>query len=203
MSDAPLPEADLYCLGGGEDGPQARAVEALRADGRLALAVADGAVVLAVCAGFQILGHSFPAANGEPLAGLGLIDAATRRGTNRAVGEVVAQADDLGLPALTGFENHAGVTRLGPTARPLGRIRAGVGNGDGAEGARCGRLIGTYLHGPVLARNPGLADLLLRWALGVDRLSHLDDHREHALRVERLGSGRHRTFSVHLRQRRG
>jgi CobQ-like glutamine amidotransferase family enzyme len=201
MSDAPLPAADLYCIGGGEDGPQARAVEALQADGRLALAFAEGAVVLAVCAGFQIVGRSFPAADGQPLAGLGLIDVETRRGAKRAVGEVVAEPDDVGLPVLTGFENHAGVTHVGPAARPLGRVRAGVGNGDGTEGAICGRLIGTYLHGPVLARNPALADLLLRWATAADQLSHLDDHREHALRVERLRSGRQRSFSLHGRPR--
>jgi CobQ-like glutamine amidotransferase family enzyme len=197
MSDEPLPEADLYCLGGGEDGPQARAVEALQADGGLARAVAGGAVVLAVCAGLQIVGHAFPSADGRSIAGLGLLDVETRRGDKRAVGEVVADAEPPGLPTLTGFENHAGVTRLGPSARPLGRVRAGVGNGDGTEGAISGRMIGTYLHGPVLARNPGLADLLLRWAMDVDRLSHLDDHREHALRVERLHAGRHRGLGVH------
>ena len=81
------------------------------------------------------------------------------------------------LEQLTGFENHAGVTMLGPKAQPLGRLVAGVGNGDGTEGAVSGRVVGTYLHGPVLARNPALADLLLGWALrGSMSLAPLDDH---------------------------
>jgi hypothetical protein len=195
-SDQPLPMADLYCLGGGEDGPQARAVAALESDGTLRRAVKAGAVVLAVCAGFQIVGRTFAAADGQPLPGLGLLDVESHKGPRRAVGEVVADPGPLDdpdggesgarLPLLTGFENHAGVTRRGPTVRPLGRVRAGVGNGDGTEGAVHGRLVGTYLHGPVLARNPALADLLLEWATGDRAMAPLDDHREDALRAERL-----------------
>jgi hypothetical protein len=83
------------------------------------------------------------------------------------VGEIVADVDpELGVPRLTGFENHQGVTRLGPGVRPLATVTAGVGNGDGTEGAYAGKVVGTYLHGPVLVRNPGLADLLLSWAAG-------------------------------------
>jgi CobQ-like glutamine amidotransferase family enzyme len=213
-SDRPLPMADVYCLGGGEDGPQARAVAALQADGTLRRAVDAGAVVLAVCAGFQIVGRTFAGADGQPLPGLGLLDVESHKGAIRAVGEVVAEAgpiDDptavdpdgghphggeLGarLPLLTGFENHAGVTRLGPSVRPLGRVRSGVGNGDGTEGAVRGRLVGTYLHGPVLARNPALADLLIGWATGNAALAPLDDHRENALRVERLNAVRGTRF---------
>jgi CobQ-like glutamine amidotransferase family enzyme len=73
---------------------------------------------------------------------------------------------ELGVPRLTGFENHQGVTRIGPGARPLARVLTGVGNGDGTEGAYAGRVLGTYLHGPALVRNPALADLLLSWAVG-------------------------------------
>ena len=78
----------------------------------------------------------------------------------------------LNVPRLTGFENHQGVTRLGPQARPLARTTLGTGNGDGTEGAYAGRVLGTYLHGPALVRNPGLADLLLHWAAGRSRRCH-------------------------------
>ena len=202
-SDRPLPRGDLYCLGGGEDGPQARAVKALEADGTLAAAVECGAVVLAVCAGFQIVGRSFPAADGRALPGLGLLDVETRKGRKRAVGEILAKPGPIGqvgrdgtraatrLPALTGFENHAGLTTLGPSVQPLGRVEVGVGNGDGTEGAVGDRIVGTYLHGPVLARNPALADLLLAWALGTDvTLDPLNDSEENALRAERLSAAR-------------
>ncbi|HMD46444.1 MAG TPA: hypothetical protein VKG43_09800 [Acidimicrobiales bacterium] len=196
-SDRPLPGADLYCLGGGEDGPQVRAAAALADDGGLARAVADGAVVLAVCAGYQIVGRTFPAADGTPRPGVGLLDVTTVKATGpRAVGEVVAEpvGGAPGWPALSGFENHGGHTTLGPAAAPLAAVVVGTGNGDGSgtEGAWCERVVGTYLHGPVLARNPALADHLLCWALGRQALDPLDDHREEALRRERLGAARRR-----------
>jgi hypothetical protein len=200
-SDRPLPRGDLYCLGGGEDGPQVRAATTLIADGTLLRAAADGAVVLGVCAGFQLLGRQFPDAADRPHDGLGLLDVTTRKGTNlRAVGELVAAVDDAAprsadgspLPLLTGFENHGGVTTIGPEASPLARVITGVGNGggDGTEGAWTQRVVGTYLHGPVLARNVALADLLLGWAL-VSRGRTLppvvlDDGEESALRADRL-----------------
>ncbi|HEY1734277.1 MAG TPA: hypothetical protein VGG23_07510 [Acidimicrobiales bacterium] len=204
-SDRPLPTGDVYCLGGGEDSPQLRAAEILRADGALARAVDGGATVLAVCAGYQIVGRTFPAADGRPLPGIGLLDVSTVKGSGRrAVGEVLAEPVPGGptvddgpaevLPTLTGFENHGGVTTVGPGARPLARVAAGVGNGsdDGTEGAWAGRVVGTYLHGPVLARNPALADVLLGWA--TDRpLDRLPDDEEHALRRERLATVRRAT----------
>jgi hypothetical protein len=196
-SDAPLPTADLYCLGGGEDGPQVLTARRLRADGGLARAVDAGAVVLAVCAGYQIVGQSFPAADGRSVPGVGLLDVSTVRGSGpRAVGELLAEVapwggdaatDAIGL--LTGFENHASTTRLGPGAVPLATVRHGIGNGDGTEGARAGTVVGTYCHGPVLARNPALADLLLQWATGAT-LTPLDDRREEALRHERIDAVR-------------
>jgi CobQ-like glutamine amidotransferase family enzyme len=195
-SDEALPEADVYCLGGGEDGPQVRAARSLIDDGTLQRRVAEGAVVLAVCAGFQVVGRTFPAADGEPHEGVGLLDVATAKGTGpRAVGEVVADSVGLeDLPELTGFENHGGRTTLGETTVPLGRVSTGVGNGDGggAEGAVSGRVVGTYLHGPVLARNPALADVLLSWALGDEHLEPLDDTAAEDLRTERLGATRRR-----------
>ena len=193
-SESPLPEGDLYCLGGGEDGPQVLAAQRLLDDGMLATAVHQGAQVFAVCAGFQIVGESFPDARGTIHPGVGLLDVRTTKGSGRrAVGEVLVdvapkESGGLGLPTLTGFENHAGVTELFGQAQALGKVSKGIGNGAGEriEGAHAGNVIGTYLHGPVLARNPSLADELLCRALKVDVLSDLDDEREMLLRDERL-----------------
>ncbi len=200
-SEHALPEADIYCLGGGEDGPQVRAARMLIDDGTLATRVAGGAVVLAVCAGFQVVGRSFPGAQGEAHQGVGLLDVETVKGTGpRAVGEVLVEPGPaVAVPVLTGFENHGGRTSLADGTVPLGRVSAGVGNGDGSEGAVRGRVIGTYLHGPVLARNPVLADQLLSWVLGDVELGPLDDSASESLREERLGAvGRRRR-----RRRRG
>jgi hypothetical protein len=194
-SDSSLPEADIYCLGGGEDGPQVRAAQSLIADGTLARRVAEGAVVLAVCAGYQIVGKSFPGADGTEHEGVGLLDIATVKGSGtRAVGEVVGVASEdaaVRVPTMTGFENHGGRTTLGPGVAPLTRVTRGVGNGDGSdtEGAVAGRVLGTYLHGPVLARNPAVADLLLGWALETDSFPPaLDDGAADALRAERFAA---------------
>lgn len=184
---------DVYLMGGGEDGPQALAVRELRASRALRIAVDGGAAVLAVCAGYQLLGRQFVGPDGRPHTGLGLLDCSTDRGPGaRRVGELVVEPEDsLGLPALTGYENHAGVTDLGPSAEPLGRVVVGHGNdhGDGSEGARSGRIVGTYLHGPVLARNPALADLILSWVVG-EPLGPLDEPEVDALRDERIGAAR-------------
>jgi lipid II isoglutaminyl synthase (glutamine-hydrolysing) len=167
-SDQAIPtDGDIYLMGGGEDLPQVLATRRLAADGGLHEAVRRGAVLFAVCAGYQVLGAEFGGAEGQPLPGLGLLDISSSRGERRGVGEILADVDPaLGVPRLTGFENHQGVTHIGPNAKPLARVVAGVGNGDGTEGAYAGRVLGTYLHGPALVRNPGLADLLLTWALG-------------------------------------
>ncbi len=193
---APVPEScDLYLLGGGEDGPQAEAARELGRHGPLHRAVDHGAVVLAVCAGMQIVGTRFPDHQGQGVPGLGLLDCETvKTDEPRAVGELLVDPDPAtGLPRLTGFENHGGRTRLGPAARPLGPVVAGVGNGDGGEGVMPrdlaqGKVVGTYLHGPVLARNPALADLLLAWVLGVapSELAALDDHEADLLRTDRF-----------------
>jgi len=176
---------DVYILGGGEDSPQASAAAALIAEGVLNRAVDEGAAVLGICAGFQILGHSFFGPDGAARPGLGLLDCTTaRRATPRIVGEILVEpGPEVGLPALSGYENHAGLTEVGPGAIPLGKVDVGVGNGDGTEGALGGRVIGTYLHGPVLARNPALADLILSWF--VAGLEPLDDSEITDLREER------------------
>ncbi len=188
---------DLYLVGGGEDGPQSLAARELLASRALHRAVDDGAAVLAVCAGFQLLGTSLVGPDGAAHEGLGLLDVATTRGGGaRRVGEIVVEPDpDLGLPELTGYENHACVTALGPDAQALGRVSVGYGNdsGDGSEGAFVGRVVGTYLHGPVLARNPALADHLLASVIGA--LDPLDDPDVDALREERLAAA-HRPHPI-------
>jgi lipid II isoglutaminyl synthase (glutamine-hydrolysing) len=192
-SDQPVPDqADIYLLGGGEDGPQALAASRLATDGGLQRALDRGAVLLAVCAGYQLVGESF-FAKGEKCAGLGLVDLHSDRGPRRAVGELAGTANSaLGLPTVTGFENHGGRTQLGPGVTPLASVSVGIGNDGKAEGVWAGRIIGTYMHGPVLARNPALADMLLRWAVGgsLATLSHVDDTWPTRLRDERLAAVR-------------
>ncbi|MEU4567250.1 glutamine amidotransferase [Micromonospora sp. NPDC023956] len=185
-SDQRLPTgADIYLIGGGEDGPQALGAQRLLADGGLHRAVAQGSVVFGVCAGYQLLGTSF-FAKGTRCQGLGLLDLQSDRGPSRAVGELAGEIDPrLGLPPLSGFENHGGRTHLGPGVAPLARVTAGVGNDSQTEGAWRGKLLGTYSHGPALARNPALADLLLKWATGAHQLPPLNDTWPDRLRAER------------------
>ena len=182
---------DIYLMGGGEDGPQALAARELSESGALHTAVDNGAVVFGTCAGIQVLGKEFANPDGSSHPGLDLLDVRTVRGTGkRAVGELLIDPLVDALPTLTGYENHGAVTHLGPAARPLGRVVAGVGNGtgDGSEGAVSGRILATYLHGPALARNPALADLLLSWVVG--DLVPLDDLEVEDLRAERFAAVR-------------
>ena len=186
----PIPDSlDVYLFGGGEDDPQNMAAAGMRAS-RAAIdrGRQGGAVVFAVCAGFQLIGHTYVAADGTVLEGIGLIDAVTNPGAGRLIGEVVVEPA-APLPVLTGFENHGGRTTLGPGVAPLGRVVTGGGNGDGSgtDGALAERLVATYLHGPVLPRNPALADHLLRWVVG--DLAPLDSTWEERLRAERVAAG--------------
>ena len=176
---------DIYLLGGGEDGPQTAALEMLRADGGLNQAAANGAAVFAVCAGFQLIGATLPDTNGDTISGLGLVDVETvYTSAPRSVGELVIQPKSHGLPVLTGFENHQGLTKLGPEMKPLGTVLSGIGNGfDNGEGVWHGNIIGTYMHGPGLVRNPELADVLLASAVG--ELSEFSDPFAEALAAER------------------
>ncbi|HZR50958.1 MAG TPA: glutamine amidotransferase [Streptosporangiaceae bacterium] len=191
-SDQRVPaDGDIYLLGGGEDLPQILAAKRLRGDGGLSQAVSRGAVVFAVCAGYQIIGTEFGGVDGEPVPGLDLINISSGRGDRRGVGEILADVDPaLGVPRLTGFENHQGMTRLGAGVKPLATVITGVGNGDGTEGAYAGHIAGTYLHGPALVRNPGLADMLLGWVTGTP-LPPIDPRQEELvtdLRAERLAA---------------
>src|ERR1700721_3757671 len=188
-SDQQVPrDGDISLMDAGGALPQPLATRRLLADGGLHAAAERGAVVFAVCAGYQMMGVEFGGADDTPVQGLGLLDIRSGRGESRAVGEIVADVDPgLNVGRLTGFENHQGVTRLGPGVRPLARTQIGTGNGDGTEGSYAGRVLGTYLHGPALVRNPGLADLLLTWAAGpLAALDEADEKWAARLRAERL-----------------
>ncbi len=161
---------DLFYIGGGQDRDQ-RAVAADMAERKrdaLAAAVGDGAALLAVCGGYQLLGHSYQLGE-ETLPGLGLADLETVREPGpRLIGNVAIEVELDGRPrTLAGFENHGGRTYLGPKAEPLGRVLSGHGNNgdDRLEGVRRDNLIGTYLHGPLLPKNAWLADHLIELAL--------------------------------------
>ena len=160
---------DILFIGGGQDRQQQATSKDLaeRTGTLIREAVDHGAVLLAVCGGYQLMGDRYVAADGSELAGIGLFDAETRHpGFNvpRCIGDVAAHWED-GL--LVGFENHGGRTYLGPQSEPLARVVAGVGNNgeDGTEGARSGLAFGTYLHGSLLPKNPHFADFLLQAAL--------------------------------------
>ncbi len=170
----PLPKSgDIYLLGGAEDAAQLLSLTALRKGSILARAANKGAVVLAICAGFQLLGNKY-ATRDEEFAGLGLLDVITTPGDKRLVGDIAVQTDLFDFP-LTGFENHSSVTTLGADAKAFGRVLQGNGNGvAGLDGAVNRNVFGTYLHGPVLARNPEFADLLIERAVG-EPISPIDD----------------------------
>jgi lipid II isoglutaminyl synthase (glutamine-hydrolysing) len=165
---ADIAACDILFMGGGQDRDQSRIfrdfTEHKRAD--VTRAVGEGTAILAVCGGYQLLGHVYVDADGNTLEGLGLLDLRSSAGHDRWIGNVVVEADPslhLRPSTLVGFENHGGRTYLGPGLRPLGRVRVGGGNNgdDGGEGVLAGRLIGTYLHGSLLPKNPALTDWLL------------------------------------------
>ncbi|EME17191.1 type 1 glutamine amidotransferase [Rhodococcus triatomae] len=193
LSD-PVPDSlDVYTLGGAEDSAQRLATRHLQRYPGLQKAAERGAPVLAICAAIQVLGHWYETSAGERVEGVSMLDVTTSPRATRAIGEVVTRPliDGLTQP-LTGFENHRGGTALGADAAPLGRVTHGVGNGVGGghEGVVQGSVISTYMHGPALARNPELADLLLTRAMGVESLPPLDLPEVQRLRRERLAVGR-------------
>lgn len=188
----PVPESlDLYTLGGAEDYAQRLATRHLIRYPGLQRAAERGAPVLAICAAIQVLGHWYETSAGERVDGVGLLDVTTSPQESRTIGEVVATPLLAGLSApLTGFENHRGGTVLGPDASPLSAVTKGAGNkaGDGYDGAVQGSVVATYLHGPCLARNPELADLLLSKVVG--DLPPLELPEVDELRRERLAAPR-------------
>jgi CobQ-like glutamine amidotransferase family enzyme len=180
---------DLVYLGGGQDRDQRLVARDLVATKRDALhaAAQRGAIVLAVCGGYQLLGTSY-ALGDEELEGVGLVDARTvRENGPRLTGNVAIEVELGGRThVLAGFENHGGRTYLGIGEQPLGRVLRGHGNNgrDRGEGVRRGSVIGTYLHGPLLPKNSQFADWLISTALGVEALEPLDDDLEHAAHRE-------------------
>ena len=207
-------EFDLILLHGGQDCEmRVAAADLATKAGSLREAVEDGAVVLAICAGYQLLGRHYAPADGAPIAGIGVLDAVTEGGGTRLMSHI-AVACDLGQGrqhTLVGFENHSGRTYLGPGAGPLGRVIAGSGNNgeDGTEGARYREVYATYLHGPLLPKNPWLTDHLISGALQhryrdagtLDCLAALEDQTETeahdaALRLARRPAGRWRAATA-------
>ena len=181
---------DLIYIGGGQDRDQVIVAADMVETKRQALsdAVEDGAALLAVCGGYQLLGHSYQLGE-ERITGLGLADLETvREPGERLIGNVAIEADlGTGPQLIAGFENHGGRTYLGDDAQPLGKVVKGFGNNgrDGREGVRRDNLIGTYLHGPLLPKNAWLADRLIQMALGRGQASEpelepLDDSLEAA-----------------------
>lgn len=187
---------DLYFFGGGQDAQQDIVAEDLCGPNGDALreAVANGAAVLSVCGGYQLLGHYYRPFEGPELPGVGVLDVHTVAGNTRHIGNVLAQGEDL----LVGFENHSGRTYLGPRAKPLATVVVGAGNNgeDKTEGAVQGRVVGTYLHGSLLPKNPWLADRVIGWGLarrhGETTLAPLDDAAEHAAREKAVALARAR-----------
>jgi CobQ-like glutamine amidotransferase family enzyme len=183
--------ADIFYIGGGQDRDQRLCALDLAEVKRDALhaAAARGAVVLAVCGGYQLLGHSYELGE-ETLPGVGLVDLRTIRADGpRLIGNAAIEVElEPGRrQVLAGFENHGGRTHLGPGAQPLGRVLKGHGNNgaDGLEGIRAGNVIGTYLHGPLLPKNAWLADWLIAAALpGLGPLAELDDELEAAAHAD-------------------
>jgi hypothetical protein len=184
------PGDDLLYIGGGQDREQALVAHDLAAKADEVLgAAAGGAAVLAVCGGYQLLGRFYRVVGGDEMPGVGLFPLHTVAGDRRMIGDILLECElEPGeRRTLAGFENHAGRTMLVPGAEPLGRVIAGFGNDgmSGYEGCRVGRAVGTYLHGPLLPRNPWLADWLLAQAIahrtGGDppRFDPLPDDLEH------------------------
>jgi len=186
-AESEMLDVDVFFFGGGQDREQALIYDDLRQykQDSLQRAVANGAQVLAVCGGYQLLGHYYQTADGERYDGIGLIDVRTEAGKKRFIGDVVVETEIEGLSPrmLVGFENHSGRTFLGPGAKPLGKVIQGQGNNgsDRLEGCVQGNIIGTYLHGSLLPKNPQLADHLIGRALSRrdgGGLSPLDDSAE-------------------------
>jgi hypothetical protein len=200
LGDA-IPEVDLFYIGGGQDREQQLVTPDLAAKApALREAIGGGAAVLAVCGGYQLLGHFYRDRDGTELPGIGLLGLHTVAGERRLIGDVLLHCTWAG-ETLVGFENHAGRTYLDSGVEPLGRVIAGFGNDgeSGSEGAHVGRVYGTYLHGPLLPRNPWFADRLLEDALG-----HLTGE-EHTLEPlsDELESEAHAVSSERARRRGG
>ncbi|MDA8229013.1 MAG: glutamine amidotransferase [Desulfitobacterium hafniense] len=201
-------EIDILFIGGGSDREQGLLFDDLmRHKEELSLAINNGLVVLAICGGYQLLGRYYQTASGEKIPGLGILDLWTEAGPTRLIGNIILRLNhnleqlqshqEINLNTIVGFENHSGKTFLGAGLIPLGSVVAGYGNNgvDEGEGVHYKNVIGTYLHGPLLPKNPHLADLLIQLALkrrGItSSLSKLDDGLEvlaHKYMVDRISA---------------
>lgn len=186
-----LPDADIVCLGGSEDADLGLAAERLRTVASLPSRVADGAVVFGVGAGYAVLGHELVAPDGSRHSGAGVLDATFGDSGALVAGPVVAHPHpEQGLGPVSGYEYHRQTATLGVDAEPWLRLEVGRGDG-GWAGSRQGTAVGSWLHGPVLPRNPDLADLLLRWAgVAVDPAGCPEDSIAAAVRTTRLAEAR-------------
>ncbi len=180
---ADLSKADIAFIGGGSDRDQKIVCEKLLEQrDELSAFVEDGGVLLAVCGGYQLLGHSYSMGD-EEVRGLSLVDFYTDRGSPRLIGNIGVQSRIASEP-IVGFENHGGRTHLGAGVEPMGSVLFGYGNDgqSGQEGCLYKNVVGTYVHGPLLPKNPGVADYLLLRAMerryGIDELEPLDDEIE-------------------------
>ena len=199
MADDSLPQScDIYMLGGGEDNAQTLATSLLEKQRVTLDNIVDNSIILAICAGFQILGKQFPTTGGKLNNGLDIIDVTTKRGTPRIIGEVTSQCQSPGIGRLSGFENHGGRTILGPNVTPLGKVHIGNENGIGynrdsntseityVDGYFSKNIIASYMHGPLLARNPKLCDYLISKITGIETLSTINDDTADFLHRDRL-----------------
>ena len=191
-----MSEHDIYFLGGGQDIQQIAVSKELQLNKEfLKEEQSRNAVFLAICGGYQLLGHYYQPVDSDRLEGIGLLDAYTVAGYTRFIGNVTAEVDYLPRKTLVGFENHSGLTYLNGETKPISKIIVGKGNNgkDGTEGARYKNVFGTYLHGSFLPKNPHFADYLIKLALqkryGVEmELESLEDTLEyyaHASVVEK------------------
>lgn len=162
--DDDVPDASIYLLGGGEDGPQRLGADLLRRS-TFSARVRDGSYVLAVCAGLQIVGGSFAVEGDNEFQGLGLVEVETHRGATRSVGDLVVRVNGR---LLVGFENHGGRTTLGEGVQPLGAVERGRGNDGTIDGYTTPTIWASYAHGPLLAMNPWFADMVLERVLGFE-----------------------------------
>jgi len=159
-------DADIIIGGGGQDSGQEKIHEDLLSIGDTLKAFAEkGTPTLVVCGLYQLFGHSFKTLDGKNLEGIGLLDVTTIGKTERLIGNIITDSKEFG--PIIGYENHSGQTYLGPKASPLATVRSGAGNslGHSYEGARYNNVIGTYLHGSILPKNPAIADFLIQTAV--------------------------------------
>ena len=189
---------DLFFIGGGQDADQLLLLDEIRGwrGAEIKAAIEDGKVFLAICGGYQLLGHYYKTWDGKEMDFIGALDLYSVGAKERMIGDYMFQWDEPEEPLkIVGFENHSAKTKLGPAVRPFGTVLSGYGNNgeDGTEGARYKNTFATYSHGPLLPKNPKLADWLIRLALeqkyGEAKLAPLDDtleNKAHQFMVSRL-----------------